>query len=160
MSDDVLRHRPGPDASPYEVWEFACGLLRDGWAMYWADMFAEDGLLEIPLGRPLLPDRLHGREEIRRVLAPVQKRAYEMHPSTRSKLVVHETKDPEVVVCEFESARQELSTGNVYLMPYVHVVRVRDGEIVHLRDYAPLHLAPPSVDQVVAALGERTEPSA
>ena len=156
MSDHVLEHRPGRGASPYDVWEFACGLLRDGWAASWADMFAEDGVLEIPLGRPLLPPRLVGREEIR-VLAPVQKRAYEMHPATRTNLVVHETTDPEVIVCEFVSERQEKSTGNVYKMPYVHVVRVRNGEIVHLRDYAPIHLAPPSVDQVVAALGARTE---
>lgn len=149
----VRDNRPPPTASPYQVWEFAGSVLRNGHFWAWADMFAQDGVLEIPLGGQLLPRRIEGREEIRRLLAPVQAKAYQMHPGSRLDLTVHETTDPEVVICEFESVREELSTGNHYLMPYVHVVRVRQGEIVHLRDYAPLHLAPPSVTEVVAELG-------
>lgn len=149
----VRDNRPPPTARPHQVWEFACSILRDGYFPAWADMFAEDGVLEIPLGGQLLPPRIEGREEIRRLLAPVQAKAYELHPGSRSEVTVHECTDSEVVICEFESVREERSTGNLYVMPYVHVVRVRNGEIVHMRDYAPLHLAPPSVTEVVAELG-------
>ena len=145
--------RPGPDAGPFEVWNFACGVLREGAGVEWADMFAVDGVMEMPLAPGGFPKRIEGREEIRRLMAPVQRKAYELHPVTRSDLVVHRTDDPEVVVCEFVSHRTEASTGDVYVMPYVHVVRVRDGEILLLRDYAPFHLAPPSSAAVLAELG-------
>jgi ketosteroid isomerase-like protein len=148
--------RPDKSAAPIKVWEHACAVLKAGDCRHWADMFAEDGVMEMPLAPPGFPRRIEGREEIRRLMAPVQEKAFTLHPSTRSWLIVHETKDPEVVIAEFESRREEASTGDVYVMPYVHVVRVRDGEIVHLRDYAPFHLAPPSVDQVLGSLGRST----
>jgi len=48
---------------------------------------------------------------------------------------VHETADPEVVVAEFDY-RGETGAGHPVLRRNVFVWRVRDGRIVHARDYA------------------------
>lgn len=149
---DCMTNRPGTDADPYDVWEYAGLVLRMD-PYRWADMFTEDGVMEIPLAPPGFPRRIEGREEIRRLMAPVQERAFTLHKSSRTSLTVHRTTDPEVIICEFESVKEEKSTGERYPMPYVHVVRIRAGEIVLLRDYAPFALAPPSVDQVLGRLG-------
>jgi ketosteroid isomerase-like protein len=76
-----------------------------------------------------------------------------MHPAKHGYMHIHETVDPEVLICEFLSIRIEPSTMEEYPMPYVHVVRIRDGEFVLFRDYAPLHMAPPSSSVVLASLG-------
>jgi hypothetical protein len=145
--------RPPRTARTREVYEYAGSLLRPGECHRWADMFAEDGVVEVPMAPPGFPRRIEGRDEIRRLLAPVQEKAIALHPGLRSWSVLHETIDPEVIICEFETQRTELSTGDVYVMPYVHVVRVRDGELVLFRDYAPIHMAPPSVTEVLQELG-------
>lgn len=49
-------------------------------------------------------------------------------------MVVHETTDPELVVVEFAYAVR--AHGREVEVPCVFVVRVRDGVIVHSRDYA------------------------
>lgn len=48
-------------------------------------------------------------------------------------LRVHETKDPEVIVAEFEY--EGTADGEPFTIPCVFVLRVRDGEIVESRDY-------------------------
>jgi uncharacterized protein len=47
---------------------------------------------------------------------------------------VHETKDPEVIVAEFEY-EGTTATNEPFTIPCVFVLRVRDGEIVESRDY-------------------------
>jgi len=69
-------------------------------------------------------------------MVPVQRKARQLHPGRRGYLYIHETKDPNVLICEFETTRIEPSTGEEYPMPYVHEVHFRDGEISLLRDYA------------------------
>ena len=96
---------PGRDADPYEVWEFAGVVLRKD-PYRWADMFTVDGVMEMPLAPPAMPRRIEGREEIRRLMAPVQERAFALHESRRTSLTVHHTTDPEVMVCEFESVKR------------------------------------------------------
>jgi uncharacterized protein len=48
-------------------------------------------------------------------------------------IVVHETKDSEVIVAEFEY--EGTADGEPFTIPCVFVLRVRDGEIVESRDY-------------------------
>jgi uncharacterized protein len=152
MTDDLLSHRPGKDADPYEVWEFA-GIVLRGDPYRWADMFTVDGVMEMPLAPPGFPRRIEGRDRIRRLMAPVQERAFALHDSRRTSLTLHRTTDRDVIICEFESVKIDKATGRTYPMPYVHVLKVHAGEIVWLRDYAPFQLAPPSVDDVLAQLG-------
>jgi len=55
-------------------------------------------------------------------------------------IVVHETRDPEVIVAEFEYRGAVHATGEPFAIPCVFVMRVRDGQIVESRDYVD-HLA-------------------
>jgi uncharacterized protein len=75
-------------------------------------------------------------------------------------VVVHETRDPEVVVAEFEYRGTILATGEPYTVPAVIVLRVRDGLIVESRDYFD-HLssarARGQLDQVLAAIVPRDD---
>lgn len=154
MNDYVERNRPPRSASLIELWIFACSLLGSGHEDSWADMFTEDGVMEMPLAPKGFPRRIEGREEIRRQMAPVQRKARQMHPGRHGYTYVHLTQDPNILICEFMSIRIEPSTGEEYPMPYVHVLHFRDGEIELLRDYAPLHMAPPSSREVLAELGK------
>jgi ketosteroid isomerase-like protein len=48
---------------------------------------------------------------------------------------IHQTRDPEVIVAEFDYAGTVIATGEPFRVPCVFVLRVRDGLIVESRDY-------------------------
>jgi ketosteroid isomerase-like protein len=48
---------------------------------------------------------------------------------------IHETRDPEVIVAEFDYAGTVIETGEPFIVPCVFVLRIRDGLIVESRDY-------------------------
>ena len=50
-------------------------------------------------------------------------------------VTIHETRDPEVIVAEFEYQGSVLATGEPFAVPCIFVLRVRDGEIVESHDY-------------------------
>jgi ketosteroid isomerase-like protein len=132
---DTKPVRPGKDASAREVWEHACFILGSGDCDGWADLLSEDVLLEWPFASPDLPRQMHGREEVRRLLTPVQAVAIgSIAKRENNTAVVHETTDPEVLIAEL-NADVTLENGETFHNTLVHVVRVRDGEIVHFTDY-------------------------
>jgi ketosteroid isomerase-like protein len=100
-----------------------------------ADLFAADAQYEFPFLTPSRPESYRGREEIRagfhRVWDVVPVRVDEIRA-----VVVHETADPEVIVTEQEVAATLTTTGVGFVRPSLLVMRVREGEIVHLRDYS------------------------
>lgn len=50
-------------------------------------------------------------------------------------IAVHETKDPEVIVVEYELTGTALATGKQGTGRFVGILRVRDGRIAHWREY-------------------------
>ncbi|GAA3244377.1 nuclear transport factor 2 family protein [Nonomuraea helvata] len=94
-----------------------------------ADLYAEDGLHEFPFGG-LAPFK--GREEIRAgYRAMWGATAFEAEEVRRVSL--YRTTDPEVVVVEqnaFVAAGDQRIT-----VPGLLVLRIRNGRIVHARDY-------------------------
>ena len=48
---------------------------------------------------------------------------------------MHETRDPEVIVVEFVATGVVVATGRPYELRYIAVLTVRDGQLVHYRDY-------------------------
>jgi ketosteroid isomerase-like protein len=101
-----------------------------------ADLYAADGVLEWPFAPEGVPRRVEGREEIRKLLV-------RLHEGTRrapatvgegdASVVWHETADPEVGIAEID-ARMTTADGTVQ-RTLVQIYRVRDGEIVSLRDF-------------------------
>jgi uncharacterized protein len=99
-----------------------------------ADCYAERFVIEMPFAGGLAPDRMETtREEFRaRVTAGLAARRY-----TRAVDVhIHETADPEVVVVEYRLEGRKVADESPFSLPFVMVVTVRDGLIVHSRDYS------------------------
>ncbi|GAB3906068.1 hypothetical protein GCM10029964_102270 [Kibdelosporangium lantanae] len=99
-----------------------------------ADFYAEDAVVEIMFRPPGsdVPARTQGREVLRaRFAASTGRFALDRVGSA----VIHQTDDPEVVVAEYDLHGHAVATGKEFVFSYVMVVRVRDGLIVHSRDY-------------------------
>jgi hypothetical protein len=129
-------------ATPQEIsrqYHWAGPLTRNADAV--AEMFAVDGVVEAPLvpaGRAF-PRRVEGREAIRRALADYSER--EPHGQAaladlnqeKSRYAVHTTADPDVFIVETDAAFD--TSEGVEIVSMVKIFRMRDGEIVLLRDY-------------------------
>lgn len=105
-----------------------------GEGVVFADLFAEDGVLEYPFALPGQPRELRGRAAVRAYFgaAPGARQLFEMDGVDA---LVRETGDPEVVVTEIEHYGRSLVTGQAYRLRALGVIRVRDGEIVSYQDY-------------------------
>ena len=116
------------------------------------DLYAEDAVHEFPFTRPGVPSRLEGRAEIRAFLeanwtaSPLRYQAYR-------NVVVHETADPEVIVVEQDATGTVTTTGSEFALPNIVVLTVRDGRIVHFKDYV-------NVLAVAEAVGRKLMPDA
>ena len=130
MSDTIA------SASPREVFErLIRGVSEKRWEEL-PDLYAEDAVVEHPFAIPAL-SRLGGREQIRKHFAAGAGMPVEMEARN---VVVHETKDPEVIVAEFDYHGRETTTGRPFTVGNIFVMRIRDGRIVASRDYGN-HLA-------------------
>lgn len=119
------------------MWEQAHQHVRVYDLDAFADLFAPDGVLELPFAPPGIPRRLNGREAIRDFLAPAGEAARRAgrRITGYSSVVVHEATDPEVVIAEFDLDGEIVATGETYQLSYIQVLRVRNGRIIWMRDY-------------------------
>jgi uncharacterized protein len=100
-----------------------------------AELFAPDGVIEFVFhGPPGTPVRLEGREVIREysrrvVKSPLRLESYEITE-------LHQTSDPEVVVAEMTATATVTATGRPLSAISIQVLRIRDGRIALMRDFA------------------------
>ena len=123
-----------PSATPADVLAERRRLILSGDADGFADLFAPDAVIEAPFAPPGAPARLGGREAIReysrRVLAsPLQIEDFEVAE-------LYQTQDPEVVITEMRAKGTVTTTGRSFTTTSVQIVRIREGHIVHSRDFA------------------------
>jgi hypothetical protein len=99
-----------------------------------ADCYADQVVIEMPFSAGLYPARTETtRDELReRFGAGRAVRRYERLSGVR----VHETADPEMVIAEYRVHGHLVASGEPFVMPFAMVITVRDGQIVHSRDYA------------------------
>jgi uncharacterized protein len=122
--------------TPREVAELARLRLAAIDMSGFTDLFAEDAVFEYPFGYPGAPARLHGREEIRAHLVESRRDVASLIEVTDVRSVVHQSTDPEVVVFELEISGTNRAGGEPFRFASgVEVATVRDGLIVHYRDY-------------------------
>ncbi|MEU3305904.1 nuclear transport factor 2 family protein [Nocardiopsis sp. NPDC055551] len=97
-----------------------------------ADLWAEEGTMELPFAPPGAPRWFEGRAAVREYL-----RHYTDHLDVRAvhRNAVHVTTDPNVAIAELEVEGVAKETGSDYRMRYIAVVIARDGEIIEYRDY-------------------------
>ncbi|WP_439377548.1 nuclear transport factor 2 family protein [Amycolatopsis lexingtonensis] len=94
-------------------------------------LYAEDTVVEHPQAVPR-PTRLTGRDAVHERFTGALAGAYRLK---RENVVVHETTDPEVIVAEYDYDAESVETGRTISAANIQVLRVRDGLIVHSRDY-------------------------
>ena len=98
------------------------------------DLWAEDVVVETPYS---LPGRR--RHEGRAAWLEYMRTSRAAMPPVRfdevREIAVHETRDPEVLVIEYELTGTLLATGKQGSGRFVAVLRVRDGRIVLWREY-------------------------
>jgi hypothetical protein len=99
-----------------------------------ADCYAERFVVEMPFAGGLGPERSElTREEFRaRLTAGLTARRYTRAVDVR----IHETAAPEVVVAEYRLEGRMVADASPFSLAFVMVVTVRDGLIVHSRDYS------------------------
>lgn len=119
--------------SPREVFErmqekFVSGVGLDG------ELLAEEAIIEAPFAAPGRPRRHVGREAFLAYAGP-QQAAFPARFEAVRDVVVHETADPEVLVVEYTLAGVVTTTGRRASAGFIGILRVRDGKIVHWREY-------------------------
>jgi uncharacterized protein len=103
-------------------------------------LLADDVVIEVPFA-PGGPKRTEGKAAFLAYAVP-SRAALPVRFDEFRDVVVHETADPEVVIAEYEMVATHLQTGRQSSASFVMVLRVRDGQIVHCREYQnPLAMA-------------------
>jgi ketosteroid isomerase-like protein len=138
--------------TPKEIYERQLRLALAGDRAGQLELYAPDAVMEAPFAPPGAPNRIEGREQILAYsLALDEARPEGMHVvEEQSSLVVHETTDPEVVIAEIDAKVAVPGTDQLIEVRQVHVLRIRNGRIVHVKDYFTGH----SAEFVEQALGK------
>jgi uncharacterized protein len=120
--------------TPAQVLECRRELLLNHDTDGFADLFAEDAVIELPFTAPGLPSRLEGQHAIREFSRRLA--ASPMRISDLEEVAVHHTDDPEVVVVELVAKVTVQGADRTFATSSVQVFRIRDGKILLFRDYA------------------------
>lgn len=98
-----------------------------------AAVYAEQVVIEMPFAPPPFPKRSASTR------ADMRKRWAAGNPTREyvktDKVAIHETLDPNKVIVEYDLHGRQLPSGNPFVLSYIMVITVRDGEIVHSVDY-------------------------
>jgi len=100
-----------------------------------ADCYAPEVVIELPFAvESLFPARSRAtREELRaRFQAGMASRRY----TSLSEVTLHQTANPEVVIVEYQLHGEKVPSGETFSSRFAMVITVRDGYIVHSRDYS------------------------
>jgi ketosteroid isomerase-like protein len=104
----------------------------DAKADSFVDMVVDDVVMEFPYAPPGMVTQLNGKAAIAEHL---QNLGGMLAFDRMSAPVVHPSTDPDVCVLEFTAHGKGVETGEPYDQQYISVIRLRDGKIVHYRDY-------------------------
>ena len=122
-------------ATPADVLARRSQLILNGDADGLADLFAPDAVIEFSFhGPPGTPVRLEGREVIREYSRQVMASPLRLEDFEVAEL--YQTQDPEVVITEMRAKGTVTTTGRPFTTTSVQIIRIREGHIVHSRDFA------------------------
>jgi len=124
-----------PTATPADVLARRSQLILNGDADGFAALLAPDAVIESSFaGPPGTPLRLAGKEAIREYSRRVMASPLRLEDFEVAKL--YQTEDPEVVITEMRATGTVTTTGRSFTTTSVQIIRIRDGHIVHSRDFA------------------------
>src|SRR5262249_46828062 len=97
------------------------------------ELFAPDGVIELPFAGPGMPSRLAGQQAIREFSHRTV--ASPLRIDDLESTAVYHTDDPEVVITEIVARGTVTGTGRTFVGTSIQVFRIREGKIVLFRDY-------------------------
>lgn len=98
------------------------------------ELFSDDTVIEMPFAPPGVPRVSDGAALRSRTLGMAENRPWTFQRAEN--VVVHDTTNPEVAVFEYELHGTVTSTKEPMALSFIMVTTVRDGKIVHTRDYS------------------------
>ncbi len=119
--------------SPREIFELAQTMFLNKDLSSFSDLFASDGILELPFHIQKSMRLIQGRENIRNYLAMMP--AALLKPIGYKSMTIHETSNPEIIIAEYDMYGEVTANSKPFQRRYLQVVEVRNGEIITLRDY-------------------------
>lgn len=97
------------------------------------ELFAPDGVIELPFAGPGMPSRLAGQQAIRDFSHRMD--ASPLRIDDLEATALYYTDDPEVAIIELATRGTVTSTGRTFEATSIQVFRIRGGKIVLFRDY-------------------------
>ena len=123
------------NTTPADVLARRSQLILNGDADGFAALFTPDAVIESSFaGPPGAPMRLEGREAIREYSRRVMASSLRLEDFEVAEL--YQTQDPEVVITQMRAKGTVTTTGRSFTTVSVQIIRIRDGRIVHSRDFA------------------------
>lgn len=129
--------------APADLFRHGLRLLLDKDIPGWVDLWDESGILEFPFAPEGWPARLEGRAAVSEYM-----RGYPDHMDLHDfpYVEIHGTTAPGTIVVEMRGVGRLVATGSPFDMSYIAVVTVRNGLVVHYRDYwNPLAVQDPAL---------------
>lgn len=131
MSESSVPQAAAPSAR--EVVERFLAAALDPSGQTLADLYGDQVVIEMPFAPPGFPQRTEtSNDELRaRFSGGAAMRNYEKIDG----VVIHETADPEVAIVEYQVHGKRAADGEAFVLPYVNIMTIRDGVIVHSKDH-------------------------
>jgi len=136
-----------PSITPADVLARRRRLTLSGDADGYAGLFAPDAVIESPFAPPGAPSVMRGRDAIREYSRHVMASPLRLEEFEVAEL--YQTQDPEVVIAEMRTTGTLTTTGRSFAAAALHILRIREGQIVHLRQFAD----PRVLDDVIGEPG-------
>jgi uncharacterized protein len=132
--DPIALARASAPASPREVLRLYHRAMRTKSADDLADLYAADGVHELAFHVPGRARTYAGREAVRALYREVW-RDHPLELDAIEDVFVHTTEDPEVVIGQWRATGTVRATGAPFEITGLLHLRVREGLLVHVRDY-------------------------
>ncbi len=134
----------------FEISQQGLAGLVDG--DHYFDTIADDAEFEFRYIFPGWPQTVNGRETLMALYAGYGNNIV-LHGADA--LVIHRSRDPRVVIIEYEVHGKMVATGASYDNRFISVVTIENRKIVHWRDYMDSLAAMTALSQASTGAGKR-----
>lgn len=100
-------------------------------------VYAVNAVHEFPFVRTGVPSRMEGRDAILEFMTAFWGAGPLKYERYRT-IAIHATADPDTIIVDQEVEGTSAATGS-FVLPNLMIMRVRNGEITHVRDFANLY---------------------
>jgi ketosteroid isomerase-like protein len=125
---------PTPSAGPREIFERWQQQILSNDPDAAGQLSAGDVIIETPFAAPGHPRRFEGLDQFLAYARPRRSALPARFEEFRN-VVIHDTADPQVIIAEYDLAGTVTTTGQPATASFIAILTVRDGKIVHWREY-------------------------